>query len=223
MAMPPPHFLDPMIFVPEILFTVIAVVFCFVIYFRTKESYELTKYEGIRYFRGAFLFFGLSYLLRFVFGLLRFSTIAFDVIIPRQMFAFLFILPLGYFSTVGILYLIFGSVWKKFNNKKMLLIGHLAAVLLTIISFVTRSPRTLLWLQTALLVLAVVLVFFLHKKDKKITGMKLLYILVSMLWLINMWIIDERRPFPFEVEIVFRAVSLVVFIIIYHKISKWVR
>jgi len=171
MAMPPPHFLDPMIFVPEILFTVIAVVFCFVIYFRTKESYELTKYEGIRYFRGAFLFFGLSYLLRFVFGLLRFSTIAFDVIIPRQMFAFLFILPLGYFSTVGILYLIFGSVWKKFNNKKMLLIGHLAAVLLTIISFVTRSPRTLLWLQTALLVLAVVLVFFLHKKDKKITGM----------------------------------------------------
>jgi hypothetical protein len=226
MAPPPP--MNPMIFSTELLFTIIAVIFCFLIYFKTREIYKLTKYEGIKYFRGAFLFFGLSYVLRFIFSLIRFTGIAFDFFIPREMFALLFILPLGYFSTIGILYLIFGSVWKRFKSKKLLVIGHVIAVLLSVISFLTRSHIILLYLQTALLVIAATLSFFVHKKDalkkeKKITGMKMLYLLISALWLINLWIIDEKRPFPLEVEIFFQIISLIVFIIIYHKVSKWLK
>ena len=100
-------FFDPVMFGIELGFTVIAVIFCFLIYFKTKEIYELTKYKGIRYFRGAFLFFGLSYVMRFLFSLVLLSRIAFDFFLPRHLIMPLFILPLGYLSTVGIFYLIF--------------------------------------------------------------------------------------------------------------------
>jgi hypothetical protein len=226
MAPPPP--MNPLMFGTELLFTVVAVIFCFIIYFKTREIYKLSKYEGIKYFRGAFLFFGLSYVLRFIFSLLRFTGIAFNFFIHREMFALLFILPLGYFSTIGILYLIFGLVWKRFNSKYLLGFGHLIAVLLSIISFMTRSHIILLYLQTALLIIAALLSFLVHKKgasrkEKKITGMKMLYLLVSALWLINLWIIDERKPFPLEVDVLFQVISVIVFIIIYHKVSKWIK
>src|SRR3989339_186034 len=142
------RFFDPMSFGTEFLFTVIAVVFCFLIYFKTKESYQLTKYKGIKYFRVAFLFFGLSYILRFLFSLVLLSKIAFDFILPRGMFAPLFILPLGYFSTIGIIYLIFSAVWKKFDNKGVHFLAHTVATLLSLISFFIRSHLILLYSQT---------------------------------------------------------------------------
>jgi len=222
MPLPPPFF-NPVVLISELAFTVLAVIFCFLIYFKTKESYELTKYEGIKYFRGAFLFFGLSYVLRFIFSIIHFSSFAFDFFLPREMFALLFILPLGYFSTIGIFYLIFGSAWKGLNNKKVIIIGHLVAFLLSIVSFITRSQRILLILQCVLLVIAVILNFVLHKKGKKLSQIKVLYFLIALLWLINLLIIDNMRPLPLEAQIFFQVISLIVFIIIYHKISKWVR
>jgi len=217
------HFFGPMFLGTEIVFTVAAVVFCFLIYFKTKESYELTKYEGIRYFRDAFLFFGLSYAIRFFFSLVLLSIIAFDFIVPRIMFIPLFILPLGYFSTIGIFYLIFSSVWKSFKSRSLLVLGHSAAILLSIISFITRSHMILLYFQSALLVLAMIFSSTMHKSEKRVSHAKVLYFLVALLWLINLWVIDRRRPFSAEIEIFFELVSLAVFIAIYYKVSKWVK
>ena len=217
-----PHFFDPLVFTAELLFTLIAVIFCFLIHFRTREIYELTKYEGIKYFRGAFFFFGLSYALRFLFRIMLLSRIAFDFILPRELFAPLFILPLGYFSTIGIFYLIFSSIWKKFSSRRLLISGHAIAVLLSVASFITRSNAILLYFQSALLILAVILSIIMHRK-RKISEIRILYFLVSVLWLINLWIIDRRRPLPLGMEIFFQVVSLAVFFTIYFKISKWVK
>lgn len=217
------HFFNPLLFSIELLFTIIAVVFCFLIYFKTREIYELTKYEGIKYFREAFLFFGLSYVLRFLFSLAFLSIVSFEFIIPRSMFIPLFILPLGYFSTIGIFYLIFGLIWKKFKSKKWFILGHGIAVLLSIISFFTRSQLILLIFQSALLVLGVVLSSIMHKSEKKVSQIRILYLLVSLLWLINLWIIDRPRPLSFEMDIISELVSLAVFIAVYYKISKWVK
>ncbi len=219
-----PGFFDPVVLISaELLFTVIAVVFCFLIYFKTRESYELTKYEGIKYFRGAFLFFGLSYVMRFLFSVVLLSTIAFDFIVPRRMFIPLFILPLGYFSTIGVFYLIFSSIWKRFKGKNLLIIGHSVAVFLSIISFFTRSHLILLLFQSALLVFGVALSSIVHKREKKVSQIRILYLLVSVLWLINLWIIGRPKPFSFEIGLFFELISLAVFIVIYHKISKWIK
>jgi hypothetical protein len=91
------------------------------------------------------------------------------------------------------------------------------------VSFVTRSHFMLVGLQCALLVVAVILSFVMHRKEKKVSRMKLLYILVAALWLINLLVIDQKRHTPLGVELVFQAISLVVFFVIYHKISKWIK
>jgi hypothetical protein len=208
----------PHIFLTELAFTIIAVIFCGLIYFKTKEIYELTKYKGIKYFRYAFLFLGLSYAVRFVLSLFMLSQIAFDIFIPRREVMPLFILIVGYLSTTGILYLLSGSLWKKASRLPLNGIVHGTAAVLSVVAFITRSHLILLYLQTALLILAVILSLASHKKFSQ---MRIIYFLVFILWLINLWIVDRRGPFPFELDLAFQAISLLVFFFIYRKITKF--
>ncbi len=220
----PLPFFDPLTFSTELIFTIIAIAFCFAIYFKTKETYELTRYEGVRYFRNAFFFFGLSYAMRFLFSFLLFSRMAFDLILlPRALFLPLFILPLGYFSTMGLFYLIFSLIWKRFDNKSLLLLGHGVAILLSILSFATRSHLILLLLQSILLIIAVLLSFFVRQGKKKLSQTKILYLLILVFWLIDLWIIDRRSPFSMGIQLLSYLISLIIFIVIYHKVSKWVK
>jgi hypothetical protein len=212
---PPPLFFNPALFITELAFTLIAVIFCILIYFRTKGIYDLSKYKGIKYFRHAFLFLGLSYILRFLLSILMLSMMTLDLR-PRMIMPF-FILITGYFSTAGILYLVLSSVWKKVKALPLNIIIHGTALILSIAAFATRSHLILLYLQTALLVIAVILNIIMHKK---LSRMRIIYYLIFFLWLINLWIIDRRR-LPFEINIVFQLVSLIVFYFIYRKISKF--
>lgn len=216
------HFFDPLFFGMEITFSIIAFIFCFLIYHKTGESYELTKYEGIRYFRDSFLFFGLSYLVRFMFILVLLSRFTFDLILPRAIIVAFLILPLGYFSTVGIFYLIFSTIWKKFKGKNLIILGHVLAVSLSLISFSGKSHLILLLLQSFLLLLGIILNSIMLKGEKRVTMIRMLYLLVSVLWLANLWIAGRPRPFSY-IGILFQFASLGVFLLIYYKISKWVR
>jgi hypothetical protein len=223
--MPPPHhFFMPAHLELELIFTVTAVTFCFLIYFKTKETYQLTKHKGIGHFRDAFLFFGLSYLIRFILNIIMLSLLTFDFFPGRIGPNPFFILILGYFSTIGIFYLILSSAWKKLGNKKMLISAHSIAILVSLVSFITRSPLILLYLQCALLLVAVMIRFIVPQKEKKkLSQAKVLYVLVGALWLINLLIIDQRRPIGFELQLVAQIISILVFAIIYHKVTKWVK
>jgi hypothetical protein len=216
-----PPAMNPLILGTELTFTVITVVFCFLIYFKTKEIYDLSKYEGIRHFRMAFLFLGLSYLVRFFSSLLMLSRAEFHFILPRELFAALFILPMGYFSTIGIFYLIFNFMRKKF--KHLVLMGHIIAAILSLTSFVTRSSFVLFWLQLLLLILAVILISLRRNSEKKFSKIRVLYLLVALLWLINLLVAERRHLFPLPIEIILHTVSLVLFAVVYYKISKQVR
>lgn len=212
------------VFSAELLFTVVAVVFCFLIYFKTKESYELTKYAGIKYFREAFLCLGLSYVLRFLFSLTYFiSRATFELVLPQDIFMPMSIMLLSYFSTIGIFYLILSSTWKKFNNRNFLMFGNCAAIILSIVSFITRSPLMLLYMQLALLAILVVLILSMPKERKRLSQTKMLYLLVAVLWLLNLLVVDRMRPFPLGIELFFKIVSILVFAAVYYKISKWVK
>ncbi|MFH2020707.1 MAG: hypothetical protein ABIJ34_04795 [archaeon] len=217
--MPPPP-MHPILFISEPIYTVIALAFCIIIYLKTKESYELTKYQGIKYFRYAFLFFGLSYLARFLFNLAFFSTFAFDIFIPRRIFMPFLILILGYLSTVAISNLIISAIWKGFRRYPLFMISQVLGIIVAVTGFLTNSHLMLLYMQSGLLVIALILGFFAHKKKTHHT--QALYMLIFLLWLINLWIIERMRML-FFVEVFFEIVSIIVFVIIYHRISKWIK
>jgi len=212
---------DPAKSLIDFVFTSIAVVFCFMIYHKTKELYELTRYQGIRYFREAFLFFGLSYIVRFLFSLVLVSREQFDLMLPRGMFIPLFIIPLGYLSTMAIFYLLLSLVWKQVDARSMIRWGHVVAIALPIIAFATRSHHLLLGLQSLLLVAALFFVFHLRRFSRRFTRVRVLYLLMFGLWLLSLWAVDPMPRASILVKVVLQLVSLIVFIAIYRKISKW--
>jgi len=218
---------DPSIFCLELLFTVIAVGLCAVIYRKTKDIYELTKYPGIGYFREAFLFLGISFVMRFLFGLILLSREVFDVMLPRQLFVPLSIIPLGYFSTAALVYLFFSSAWKRiasrFDLRKAILLGNLVAVGLPIIAFFTRSHHMLIWLQTALLVLGISSALLTEHKGRGLSQMRKLYFLMFGLWLLVLWTTDPSPHIPFPLTMLLDAASIAVLAVIYRKMMKWTR
>jgi len=213
-----PYMFNPLLFGMELLFALIIFLLCLIIYFKTKESYELTKHKGIRFFRDAFLFFGISYLVRFSFML---SRMFFDIRLFRGNLGALFILLLGYLSTIAIFYLGLSIIWKKFNTKYLIIFSHIIAVLLAIISFITRSHHILIYIQSIILMVAVILMFINHKKKK--SSIKIIYILIFIFWLINLWAIAPGKVLSMEYKIFFHLISVGLFGIVYYKISKWLK
>jgi len=211
--MPPFH---PSLFGIELLFTGILLVLCLVIYFKTRESYKLTKHQGINLFRKAFLFFGLSYLIRLFF---MFSKFTLDFHFFRSGLKILFILPLGYLSTMAILYLIYSIIWKKFNIKYLLIFSHILAIILSIAAFLTRTHILLLYLQSIFLIATIIILFLKRKKSL----VKTLYLLIFFFWLINLWAIAPGRVLFVEFKIIFHLISVGLFVGIYYKVSRWLK
>ena len=217
------RFFDPTMFGIELVYTLIVVFLCFLVYYKTKDLYELTKYKGIAFFRNAFLFFGLAYASRFVLYIIQLTHIAFDIIIPRGMFFPVVMVPTGYLSTMAIFYLAYSTIWKKIKYKYFIVFSNIVAIIVSAIAFISRSPILLSIIQLPLLVFTVVLTSRRHKKAKKKSNTRTLYLLISIFWLMNLFVLSPRRFIPFEIKIVLQAISLIVFIAIYYKVTKWIK
>lgn len=159
----------------EILLTIFSVLFCYLIYSKSKKIYDLTKYESINYFSKAFLFFGLSYLIRFIFGIFLIYSVKFNCLLPKEFIIVLFILPLIYFSTISIFYLLLCTIFKNLRYKNLIFIIHFIFILLTIISFITHSYFILMILQFILIMLILITLILSHLMLSDKTKIKVLY------------------------------------------------
>lgn len=222
--MPPLPFFEPFRFGTEIIYTLIIVILCFLIYLKTRESYNLTKHRGIKFFRNAFLFFGLAYAFRLLFGIVMFSNFSLGLWLPRWILPLLILLPTSYLSTMGLFYLMLSSVWKKPTNQYLLVTGHVTAIFLSIITFLTRSHEIFVLLQLALLVIAVGFsIITSHKVKKKFSHIKIIYILILIFWLINLWTLKPQRMFSPEIKIILQIISVTIFGFLYYRILKWTK
>ncbi len=176
------------------------------------------------YFRDAFLLLGLAYIMRLIFGIVNFSTSLFQIWIPRNIIFPSILLILSYLSTTGIIYLIYSSIWKKVQNHNVLLIGHLIAIIVAVISFYTRSHELLIGLQIILLIILVLGNMFSNKKKKIFSQAKILHILIAVFWLMNLWLIIPKSMFyNLEVKMILQIISIGVFTFIYYRVLKWLK
>lgn len=202
----------------DLAYTLLVLVLCFAVYYRTRESYALTKHSGIKYFRDAFILFGVANLLRFLLGITFFSRIIFDFFMPHGALMPFSIFIMGYCSTMAIFFLLMGSFWKKASQNGILAI-HATAIILSLIAFFTRSSLVLIQLQAILIVIAALALWM--QKHEKINDLKVTYFAVFILWLFNLWML-EPGPSPFfEIKLFVEILSLIALAIIHYKISKW--
>lgn len=221
------HFMDPTMLWTELFYTVIIVILCYLIFFKTKEMYTLSKHKGIKYFRYTFLFFGLSYLLRFVFNIFHLSRIRFEYFSPLYSFGPFFIIFVGYFSTMAIFYLLYSTVYEKIEYEKFLFVSTTIALCVSAASFATRSPLILALIQIPLII-ATLVVSIRKKSEKRMdkknkSHTKQIYYLIAIFWLTNLFVLDQRRFFPFEINVVFQIISLGIFGYIFYKVIRWTR
>ncbi len=218
----------PFIFEPaeqgiELLYTFVVVVLCFLIYYKTKEIYDLTGHQGIKFFRYAFLFFGLAYASRLFLYFLLIGNIAFDIILPMRTLMAVSALVVAYLSTMALLYLTYNTVRKRVEFEHFLHISNVIALIIAGFAFVSRSTILVSMLQLLILLFAIVISFRDRESGKKRMPMRAIYFLIFVFWIVNLFIVGPRRIIPFEVTLVSQVISIGVFLIIYYKVSKWVK
>ena len=118
----------------EIFYALIISSICFAIVLKTDKFFKLSLHQGIRYFRNAFFFYGIAFILRYLFGV--FSDFDFSYTNIAQISFEYFLIMSGFF-------LLYSLTWKKFENSKVyystslfnsrILIFHAMALLLAVL------------------------------------------------------------------------------------------
>jgi hypothetical protein len=223
--MPPFHLIDPTKLGAELGYTLIVVFLCFMIYFKTREIYDLSKHEGINYFRITFLFFALAYIFRFlhIFSILVNLTFDNDLLMDVfRIFPFSLVLN-GYFSTLAILSLIYSIIWKKLHIRHTLLLFNAIAILISCIAFISRSPSILILAQAVLLIFTIILACYFYIRSRKFSQLFILYVLFLLFWVVNLFALGTRRFIPFEIQTAFQIISIAMIGIIYYKVARWTK
>jgi len=216
-------------FSTEIIYSFVIIFCSLIIYYGTKELYELSSHKGIKYFRQAFLFFALAYFFRsfiklivFYFnaqGILSISPRLFNPLISQVTLIFFI-----YFSAMAVLYLLYSVMWKKWNgNDKKVYLFHLLAFAISL--FIVLSGNALAYLGVNILLFFIVLfvVYTSYKNKKKAKGHKhnlyIIYLLLSFFWIIN--IIDILIPSFFQnFQLLIYLASAAIFFIMVYKVLK---
>lgn len=208
----------------ELVYSFIIIICSLMIYFATKEMDKLASYKGIKYFRLSFLFFALAYFFRYFIQFFLFSFNLHEILEFSPMFIgaislFIFL----YFSTMAIFFLLYSVMWKKWNHSRLTI--TLLNAFALIIAFVSIFSRGIFVYSIMNLILLLVVLFILivaykdSKKKSKAGGQFIIYLLLSIFWILN--ITDILIPrFLSIYQLLVYLVSILLFMIILYKVLK---
>jgi hypothetical protein len=222
--MPINLFFSPIKMNTEIIYSLVILILCLMIYFKTREAYRLTKHKGIELFRYTFLFFGLAYASRLFlyFTIMNTAPIRHILRYGRTIMPVSSLLS-AYFSTMAILYLIYSLVWKNIKTEHFLTIANTTALVIAVIAFASRSPILVSMIQLSLIGFMIIIIMNPQEKLKKKTHSKTLYLLIAIFWLLNLFVLEPRKLIPFELNILLQIISIGLFITIYYKVAKLIK
>jgi hypothetical protein len=219
---PPPHFFSYYGFWVELTYSLMVVISSLIIFMKTRELYELSSHRGIKYFRNTFLFFGITYFIRFI---LRLSMALHLDFFRPPMFGLIDIafFITAYASTMAFVYLIYSLFWKKIDKylKNHLYIFHIIALAIAFISVIIRIPEIVIILQSILFILLIIVgsINYQKNRNKKFSKMYLVYLLIFALWIIGNvaeFIINLSLP----IGLLIYAASVILFLSVLVKVIK---
>ena len=204
----------------EILYAFIIIVCSLMIYFETKDLYDLSKHKGIQYFRFSFLFFAIAYFFRsfikFIIGILdvddilRINPFGFGLF---TLFVFIF------FSSLALLFLIYSIKWKKWDKIiNGFIILPLISFVLAITAVIFNHILVYLFIHLVLLLFALG-VLYLAKSSKRKNNLYKVYALLFVFWVLN--ILDLFVPNVLQYfQLLIYLFSSFIFLLILYKVTK---
>ncbi len=220
--MPPLHVIDPTRLGLEIAFSLIIILLCLLIYFRTNEMYNLTKHKGISYFRNTFLFFSLAYLFRVFFLMVILVTMSSGNQLMRIIHPPALILT-GLFSSLAIISLTLSLIWKNVKDNYLGYAMYFIALIISVSAIVSdNSPLTLLILELLLFIFTTIISFINLRKTNKKPNLLVIYNLLFMFWLISIFSMTILKV-HFAINTLLLGISAILFLIIFFKVKKWTK
>lgn len=212
--MPPLEFISI-----ELVYSLAVIILCLLIYFKTKDAYDLSKHKGIKYFRNAFMYFAVVFLFRIlpivlIFNqqLVTFGT--YQIIVRTSLFL------VSYFSILAILSLLSSMFSDKVGDDWESTL-HLISLFFAVLTFFAGFQIILVLLGLIMLVLLMIKGFICHK-EKRISffsKMTLTYFFLFVFYIINLVSLAQYF-FISPMKITLNILSLAIFVYIYYKVSK---
>jgi hypothetical protein len=224
MAGPPMHNLIQGIGT-ELIYSFVIIVSSLMIYYSTKEMYELSSYKGIKYFRQAFLLFAIAYffksfikILLVYFGTSRILDINIRYMGSITLFVFMF------FGSLAVFYLVHSLMCKKWNKKSDILLGvfYIISIVISFIIINTREIWVFIGASLFILAIAIFGLYLTHKQSrekKKKSNMHIIYTLLFLFWILN--IIDvliQISSYFYQISLYLASIGI--FLTILYKVLK---
>jgi len=208
----------------EIIYSFFIIICSLMIYYGTKELYELSSYKGIKYFRQAFLFFAIAYFFRSFIKVLSLSSDIRDIpefvpMIFGQATLFIFV----YFSSIAIFYLLYSVMWKKWNgSSKKVYLFHVISLFIAFLCASARGPFVYVGLNVLILLFAGFTFYFANKEQgmrHRKNSLYAIYLLLFAFWMLN--VLDVLVPMFLEMfKLIIYLFSSGIFLLILYKVLK---
>ena len=180
----------------EALYTLIIVSICMVIALKSDRFFRISFHNGIRYFRNAFIFFGASFLARYILGLLSDLRVS-NIEIVKVIFEYLIIMA-GFF-------LFYSLIWKKFASRKeyssminsKITVFHLMAITLAIMDTLWHTYNFMFFSQIIIFIYTSVISFtnYLRNSGKR---KFLKFYFIGMLLVLSAWTLNFLAASVFQ-------------------------
>lgn len=208
----------------ELIYSFVIIICSLIVFFGTKQLYELSSHKGIKYFRLAFLFFAIAYFLRYF---IKFFIMLFNIATIHELSPMLFN-PAGpltlflfmYASSIAVFYLLYSVMWKKWKDNKKIYLFHIVAAIVSFISAFSRDGSFLLLVNLFLFLIISISFYIAHKDSKKKKHtFYLVYMLLVFFWILN--ILDILIPSFFQgFQLIIYLFSIAIFLAIQYRVIK---
>ncbi len=182
----------------EVLYAFIICLICVIIVLKTDRFYKLSLHQGIRYFRNAFFFYGIAFVVRYILGI--FSDFSMDyTYILKVMFEYLIVMA-GFF-------LLYSLLWRRFESEKeeylsslfnaKIAIFHVMALVISVLDFLWQTYQFMFLSQIIIFVYTFGISFNNYKNYGK-QHKFLKFYSVAMLLSLAAWILNTLAAAFFE-------------------------
>jgi len=209
----------------KILYGLLIGIICLIIVLKSDRLYHLSSYEGIRYFRNAFLFFGIAFTFRYILGgFANFEIIGSYFMAPIILIFEFFLLMAGFF-------LLYSLIWKKIEGSdgsfssilnSRILIFYIMAFIIIILDYVWGNYYFMFFSQIVIFIFASIISYVNYIKSKK-RGFLKFYLLAMVLALVA-WIVNAFTAYLFDWEksvlIYVYSLNLIIFLLFLYGIIR---
>jgi hypothetical protein len=208
----------------ELIYSFVIILCSLMVYYATKEMYELSSHKGIKFFRQSFIFFAVAYFFRYFIQFFLISLNLEDILEFSPFFIggislFVFL----YSSSMAIFYLLYSVMWKKWNNTKSKnILFNTLAIIIALIGTFTKGMEIYLFLNFILLIFVTIVLFVAYKdsrEKKKGKNMLWIYFFLFLFWILN--VINIMLPRFLEMyQIWIYLISIFLFMAILYKVLR---